>query len=68
MYQGFSTPKVGVIFEEIRVLLSSSKTKALIQKSLGGLLRGFPLTPPSEDPPTALHRQTTTTPTPKRNM
>ena len=30
-----TTPKVGVIFEEIRVLLSSSKTKALIQKSLG---------------------------------
>ena len=35
MYQGTSTPKVGAIFEEIRVLLSSSKTKALIQKSLG---------------------------------
>ena len=35
MYQGFPTPKVCVIFEEIRVLLSSSKTKALIQKSLG---------------------------------
>ena len=35
MYQGFSTPKVGAIFEGIRVLLSSSKTKALIQKSLG---------------------------------
>jgi len=35
MYQGISTPEVGVIFEEIRVLLSISKTKALIQKSLG---------------------------------
>jgi hypothetical protein len=35
MYQGFFTPEVGVIFEEIRFLLSSSKTKALIQKSLG---------------------------------
>ena len=35
MYKGFPTPKVGEIFDKIRILLSSNKMKALIQKSLG---------------------------------